>query len=180
MVKKVLAAYQERPDKVSFESQEDDEDIILLLRQHWVTNVGWLFFLLLMLSAPLLFVFANPENTFLNPDAALMLGIIWYLIALGYGIESFLHWYFNVYIVTDRRIVDVDFYGILHKEISETTLDQVQDVTYTVYGLAATVFDYGDVLIQTAAEEARFDFLNVAHPGIVHDKLTDIVSEGNN
>ncbi len=175
MKHRMLAAYQEKPRRVRFESQEAGEDIVLLLRQHWVTNLGWLSLLFVMFVAPLVFIFGLPIWQSLSEQVILMLLSVWYLLVLAFGLESFLHWYFNVYIITDRRIVDVDFHGLLHKEISETSLDQVQDVTYRVFGLAATVFDYGDVLIQTAAAQARFDFLNVARPGTVHDKLTDLV-----
>ncbi len=177
MVKNLVAAYQEKPNHVDFESRQDGEEIVLLLRQHWVRNAGWLFFLCLMLTTPVLFLIGFSMSNMLGREFTLILLIIWYLITLAYGLESFLHWYFNVYIVTNKRIIDIDFYGLLHKEITEASLDHVQDVTYRVYGLAATIFNYGDVLVQTAAQEARFDFLHVAHPAAVHDKLTDIVHE---
>ena len=42
--------------------------------------------------------------------------LVWYLISIAYFIESFLTWFFNVYFVTDERIIDVDFYNLIYKK----------------------------------------------------------------
>jgi len=107
------------------------------------------------------------------PTALLLL---WYLMTFAFGLERFLNWYFNVYIVTDRRIVDIDFNGLLYKNISECSHDRVQDVTYKTGGLLQTLFDFGDVYIQTAAEQREFEFRSIPQPGHVHDIVTDLAA----
>lgn len=38
-----LASFLMRPHGVSFETREDEEQIILFLRKHFVTNIPWIF-----------------------------------------------------------------------------------------------------------------------------------------
>ena len=101
----------------------------------------------------------------------------WYLFSLGYGILSFLSWYFNIHLITNRRVVDLDYYGFLFYRLSEAPLYQIQDVTYQVGGVFSIIFNYGDLYVQTAAEKREFDFLRIPSPAKVHDLLTDLVEE---
>ena len=73
-------------------------------------------------------------------------------------------WYFNVYFVTTKRIIDVDFYNLIDKRVSDAEIDKIQDVSYTTGGVIRTMFNYGDVFIQTAAEVSEFDFMAVPRP----------------
>ena len=92
------------------------------------------------------------------------LGLFWLLVTAGYAFYKFIFWYFNVYLVTNERIIDFDFRGILHKETSFAKLGQIQDVSPKVIGFFGTFFHYGNIFIQTAAERPEFEFHNVAMP----------------
>ncbi len=176
-----LSALLQNPPQTHFESQEKGEEIVFLLRRHWVTNVGWLLRSLLLLFVPLVVVFLFREEslTFLAAwpvNFEVLVLLLWYLLVLGYTLEAFLTWYFNVYIVTSRRVVDIDFWGLFYKNVSETPISNVQDVTYTMSGVVQTVFNYGTICIQTAAEQREFEFEDIPNPGYVHDRLTDLVA----
>lgn len=71
--------------------------------------------------------------------------------------------------------MDLDFVGLLHKNISETSLHNIEDVTSTVSGALRITFNYGSVFIQTAGETREFEFTDVANPSKVRDILSDIV-----
>jgi len=102
-----------------------------------------------------------------------VLTLIWYLITVAYAMESFFSWFFNVYIVTNMRIIDIDFYNLIYKQVSDTNLGNVQDLTYNMGGVVRTIFNYGDVFIQTAAEVTEFEFLAVPHP----DKVVKVIED---
>lgn len=173
-----LSALMLAPKGVFFQNQESDEEIILLLRRHWITNLPWILVGGLMFLAPLLvsllisiFGFSLPI-----PVSTLVVGqAFWYLISFGYLFINFLIWYFNAQLVTNERIVDIDFHDIVYKEVSATQLDKVQDVTFRMGGVIPHIFDYGDVLIQTAGTEPNFDFLAVPQPDLVARKIGDLV-----
>ncbi|MEA2020660.1 MAG: PH domain-containing protein [Patescibacteria group bacterium] len=173
-----LSAYTENPGDVNFAAQEPGEEVLLLLRRHPITNLPWLLVLLFLILFPfaLVLILENTlfENVFIPVRVRILLSILWYLFCCGYALLSFLSWFFNIYLVTDRKIVDLDYFGLLFFRVSETELSQIQDVTYSVSGAAHTLFNYGDIYVQTAAEAREFDFIAVPRPAQVHDLITDL------
>lgn len=168
----IFTAFAVSPAEVSFETQERDEQVVAFLRMHLITNVPWLFLTLLFILAPLVLRFF-PLIDFLPFRFQLMSIIMWYLLVTAFVFEKFLAWVFNVYIITDERIVDIDFHNLLYKEVSETKIDKIQDVTFKMGGVIRTIFNYGDVLIQTAGTELKFEFHAVPKP----DQVTKILQE---
>jgi hypothetical protein len=171
-----LASFLMRPNGVSFETREEEEQIILFLRKHFVTNIPWIFTSMVLFLAPTVITQINILDS-IPSNFKFVFIMIWYLISMAYTLESFLTWFFNVYIITDERIVDVDFYNLTYKEVSDANLDKIEDVTYKMGGVIRTLFNYGDVLIQTAAEVTNFDFLAVPYPDKVVKVLQDLRME---
>lgn len=169
-----LAAFTVLPKRVSFETQEVKETIVLLLRKHWVTNVPWIIVALLMILAPL-FLQTFPLLVFLPFRFQVVAIVMWYLFTLALILENFLSWYFNVYLITDERLVDVDFYSLIYKRISETKIDRIQDVSYSQGGIVQSLFNYGTVTIQTAGEIPEFEFASVPKPAQITKVLNQLV-----
>ncbi len=171
-----FSAFSLYPEDVDFETREDEEKIILLLRQHPITNVKWILIALLMLMVPGVIgtfgFFASLPSGF-----DLVITLSWYLLTMIYALESFMNWYFNVYFVTTLRVIDVDFYNLIYKQVSDANLNKIQDVTYNMGGVARTIFNYGDVFIQTAAEVQEFEFLAVPNPDKVAKIIQDLITK---
>mgnify|MGYP001570126680 CR=1 FL=1 len=104
-----LAAFAVRPRKIKFETQDPEEYVLLLLRRHVITNVPWIVVAMIMLAVPLAVPAVFPMVSWVPVRFIGVATVMWYLLTAGYILESFLTWYFNVYIVTDERIVDIDF-----------------------------------------------------------------------
>ena len=171
-----LASFAVRPSRVRFETQEKKEKLLLLLRRHIVTNVPWMLITIFGMLVPWLIAFLPIWE--LVPDRFQLVGaVIWYLLVVGYVLESFLTWYFNVYIVTDERIIDIDFYSLIYKEFSAAKIDQIQDVTFTQGGVVAAMFNFGTIYVQTAGEKREFDFEDVPQPRKVAMFLNEMILE---
>lgn len=173
--------YLDSPEHVSFAHQEKDEKIELLLRQHWVTNLPWIFISLLGIFAPAIFVnvvtllnlnflLEIPENLFIG------VLIVWYLLVFAYIIENYLHWYFNIYIVTNMHLVDVNFYSLLNRSVTENQLNDIQNVSAKIQGIIQSLFRFGDVLVETAGRAQNITFLKVPNPDAVADRIQDLQS----
>jgi len=146
------------------------------LRRHPITNVAWMLIVVLMIFAPLvLSIF--PLLSFLPGNFQFIAVLVWYLITMAFILENFLTWFFNVNIITDERIIDIDFHNLIYKEVSDCKIDKIQDVTYKMGGVTRTIFNYGDVYIQTAAEVPAFEFLAVPKPNKVARVLQDLMIE---
>ena len=95
-----LAVYAELPRGFTFESQEEGEKIILLLRAHLITLVPPILFTIFLVVlpffiSPLLSVLRIDTLSNLNQLQILLLVIFWYLLVFGYAFYKFLFWYFN-------------------------------------------------------------------------------------
>lgn len=168
-----FSAFALYPDKVRFETKEKEEKVVLLLRQHPLVNVPWILLVVAMLLAPIL-VGKLGILAFFPSGFELIIILAWYLISLAIAMENFLDWFFNVYIVTNLRIVDIDFVNLIYKNVSDANIDKIQDVSYNMGGVIRTIFNFGNVVIQTAAEIEQFEFDAVPNPARVVKILEDL------
>lgn len=174
--KSSLGSFQVKPRHFEFSEQEKDEKIILVMRQHWFTNVRWILITILLILAPLALTYV-PILSFFPPSYQMVSVLFWYLITFAFAFEQFLSWYFNLYIITDERVVDIDFLNLLNKRFSDAKINMIQDVTSQVSGLSQTILNYGNILIQTAAEQNQFVFEKVPNPDIVTKILQQLRQE---
>lgn len=165
-----------RPKVFSFEEQDAKEEIILALRQHWFTNVSWILTAIFMALVPTLLAYVPLLASF-KPSYQFAAVLFWYLITFIFAFEKFLGWYFNVYIITDERVVDIDFNNLLDKKFSEAKISMIQDVTSKVVGFSQTIFNYGSVYIQTASEVPEIEFGRVGSPEKVIKVLQQLRQE---
>ena len=163
-------------EKIRFETQEEEEKILMILRRHWLTNLPWFFMAIVLFFAPGLLQYVPLLDSF-PAKFQLMFVIVWYLIVIMFVFERFLAWFFNMSIITDERIIDVDFANLTTKKVADADLDKIQDVTFTNNGAIGTIFNYGNVLVQTSAEVVQFVFDSVPNPSKVADVLQHLRAE---
>lgn len=172
----LFTAFAAKPVGVSFDTQHSDEQILLLLRQSVITQIKYIFVAIGLALMPALFSYAGILS-FLPGNFQFIATIGWYLIVLGYVLEVFLSWFYNVYIITDERIIDVDFNSLLSRNESYAKLDNIEDITAKTKGALGAIFNYGDVVIQTAGTQSNFEFLNVPHPTKVVAFMNELMLE---
>lgn len=173
-----LASFLFQPKNVVFETQGRSERVILLLRRHPVTQISWIIFSLLLAAIPLvgvpLVLEADVLPDFLTGNSLIFLIFFWYLVLFGFVFMQFLLWFYNVNIVTNERIVDIDFPFLLYKESTATRINQIEDITHRRGGFARTTFNFGDVFVQTAGAQPNIEFLDIPRPSDVVRTIVDI------
>lgn len=167
-----LTSYSFYPDYVHFVNRDPEEKVILLLRKHPITNLRWILTSFVMVIGFPFAVVITPIE-FLPGTFQFILGLMWYLFVVAIVLEGFLSWFFHVNIVTDERIIEVDFVNLIYREITDANIEDIQDVTVRVGGSLSTFFDYGNVYIQTSSEIPRIDFEAVPKP----DKVARVLRE---
>ncbi len=168
-----LASYCYFPDFVRFINEDPEEKVVLLLRKHPATNLGWISAAFLMIIAPA-FVSVLAPLDLLPGDFQLVLVLVWYLLTSAFILEEFLSWFFHVNMITDERIIEVDFANLIYREITDANIDQIQDVTVEVGGALRTFLHFGNVSIQTAAEVPKIEFEAVPNPDLVARILREL------
>ena len=161
-----LGSFVAQPKSINFDGQHKKEKIILLVRRHWILNLPW------MLSAAMLAVFplALTQTNVLSiiPLEVFNAGLlIWYLLVTAVIIEGFLTWLFNVGIITNERVLDIDFSSLLFQRTSDAQIDKIQDVTVETGGFIRTILGFGSIYIQTAGEKQEIEFTDIPSPQVV-------------
>jgi uncharacterized membrane protein len=167
-----LSSFSYIPREVKFINEDPDEVVILLLRKHPITNLKWIAAAITMLFIPS-FIFIIPPIDTLPGSYQFALSLVWYLLVTAFVFEEFLSWFFHVNIVTDERIIDVNFHHLIYREITDAKIEQIQDMTVTIGGGLRTLLNFGTVYIQTAAQVPRIAFESVPQP----DKVAKLLNE---
>lgn len=169
-------AFLVQPKDVYFDAQDSEEKVLLLMRKHPITNLPWIFGVIIGLIAPVGFTFLD---LFLALPISYQLVTVasWYMLVFGFGFEAFLTWYYHVFLITDERIIDYDFHSLLYKRVSKAKIDRIEDVTYQMGGVLQNVFHYGYVFVQTAGAEREFQFEAVPHPEKVVRLINELILE---
>jgi hypothetical protein len=145
--------------------QEDDEQMLLLLRAHPVTQITWVLntvigVVLVWLCSGILFQYASTR-------IGIYTLIIVTSIICAYAWHNFLLWYYNVGIVSTKRIVDIDFYGVSKRVTTEASVTKIVEATSRVAGFTGQIFNYGDVEVKTEGPIQNIEFYKVADPDLV-------------
>lgn len=164
-------------------NQRPDERVELFVQRHWfaVARIVMVFLLLLLVPTIAGIIFWNTlalwlAHAFFGPLMAL-LGSVYVLFVWLLVFVEYTDYYLDTWIVTNERIFNIEHHGLFHRVASELHLSQVEDVTAETRGILHTIFTYGDVHVQTAAERVRFHFKDVDNPEIVKQKILLLASE---
>lgn len=181
----ILGSFFAHPKKFKFESQQDDEEILILGRRHFITNLGWIALISFAFVIPFFWT-EFPFIQSLDGNTQVTLTMLYYMVLLFFSLQNFLMWFYNVYIVTNERLVDIDFVGLLSKTVNVAQISNVEDVNYTQRGIMASFFNYGDVIAQTASEQktpdssgeaSAFTFEAVGMPDKVAAMISQLVED---
>ncbi|MDZ7611414.1 MAG: PH domain-containing protein [Candidatus Moranbacteria bacterium] len=162
--------YQYRYKNYTFKGKKEDENIILLLRRHWLIFV----FKFIPTIIALIFVFLIGytlrggfgeilQADFNDKFIGLIEVFLYILIWIG-AFVTWVNYYLDVWIVTDKRIVNIEQIALFSRHVSELEHSKIQDITSEIQGILPTLFRYGYVYIQTAGERQRFAFKQVPNP----------------
>ena len=145
-------------------NKEPDEKIIFMFRKHWVIiTVSFIKALISLILFFLAIFLIGPSRVFNSIILSCILGI-WLVVTLVYVSYEWLVWYLDLYILTDKRVIDIEQRTLFSRSISETTLDKIQDVTYEIHGFLATFFNYGNIKIETAGKETVISLDQIKDP----------------
>lgn len=163
----------------TFSSQEPGEQILLSLRAHPATLFVSLLASILLLAAPLAFVLPLAQLPLTTLQQTFIV-IAWYAFVLSFVLNKLFVWYFNVGVITSRRIIDIDVYNILNSVSTATTLSKVEEVEQKSSGIFSAYFNYGNIYVQTAGENPNIEFMSVPDPSHVIQTINQLMEAHRN
>lgn len=137
----------------------EHEKIVLISRQSWIVllrDVVINLFLALIIVGITLVAAALPTVGTLGFLALALL-----IIPIFRFIRQFLKWVNREYIVTNRRVIQIE--GVINKNVIDSSLEKVNDVRLT-QSVLGRFLNYGDVEILTASELGSNLFQRIHDP----------------
>ena len=89
----------------------------------------------------------------------MLLWFFYFLWLLTTSFAFFIFWtdyVLDIWIVTNKRIIDIEQIGLFKRETSSVRLENIQDVTCNIHGLIPTILHYGEINLQTSGTEKEF------------------------
>jgi hypothetical protein len=162
-------------EKISLEA---DEEVLMMVRKHWFVIVAELvavgfvaalpFFALAgyaLLGSPLT---AMGVTTGIDGSLVTYLLAVWLFLCALSGFTIWTHYYLDLWVITDRRIISVDQIHFFNRNVASFRLERLQDIEFKVNGILATFLRYGTISAQTAGNhEHNFKATGMPNPRAV-------------
>jgi len=162
------------PKNLTFYGKEKDENVVLIVRSHWIIYVPYIGIALSILLIPILIQIVISGLAQSTPFfLALFLSCL--TISFSIIVYAYVRWFYNVNIITDRRVIDLDFTTVVSHSLAEARLEKIEDVSHKQLGALGSIFDVGTVYVQTAGATAEIEFDNIPRPREVQDILYDLL-----
>lgn len=154
---------------------EPGEEVLKVVRKHWFVIVAELFGTFIMLLFPFFILLALAIVPAMISDITIPLGeysaiigvgiAAWTLLTLIIGFTAWTHYYLDLWIITDRRIISVDQIHFFNRNVSMFRLERLQDIEFKIKGLIPTLLNFGVIQAQTAgAHESNFKTSGLPDP----------------
>jgi hypothetical protein len=150
----------------------DDEEVVVTYRHHWVRYALACLLAAAFVVGPF-FAFSVAAQSSVGMLAclgALVVGavLVWRVARL---------WTWNMLVVTNERVIDVDQQGLFRRVVTEVPLPRARYVSYAVDGVGGTLLGYGTVTIEGENSNVALAFNCVPRPAEAHRYITDLVAQ---
>lgn len=153
---------------------ESDEQVLTVVRKHWFIifieffAIGFVALLPLVALWGIQFV---PSDMAPNIPWSILIPYflfiyaLWLLFAAMAAAMAWTHYYLDLWIITDRRIIVIEQIHFFHRKSSSFRLERLQDVKVSIFGIIATFLNFGTIRAQTAsAAESNFKTSGLPDP----------------
>lgn len=157
---------------------EADEKVIVTVRKHWFVITMEMLAIILMGLLPVagcLLITALPSTiplyhmveTILVDHLPVILFMLatWLLLTTMAAVMSWTHYFLDLWVITDRRIIVIEQFSFFNRKVSNFRLERLQDIKVTIKGLIPTLLNFGTIRAQTAsAAESNFESNGLPDP----------------
>ena len=162
-----------------FPGQQEGEEVKLYLQRHWIF-IGRIFIKVLMaffvpaIYFGILSLFQISDKAF----AIHLFFLFWYLIFfLLFFLIEFLNEELDIVIVTNIRLINIIQVHFFSRKSTEASLEYIQDIHHNTSGILPTLFNYGTINVQTAADQTKIILQDVSTPDMVTQQIMRLIEE---
>jgi hypothetical protein len=154
-----------------FHDMRPGEQVVAVVRRHWFILFRDIFalgvlFLLPFFVLPLVIGIATSGGALgFSAGVGVFFTSLWALIMWNLLFARWTDYYFDVWILTSQRIIDINQQGLFHRDIATLfDLNHIEDVKTVTYGIIGNLLGFGKLQVQTAAHRDEFEMDGIANP----------------
>lgn len=147
-----------------------NEEILMVVRESFAPHVFRFFLLAVWFLIPFFFFYP----LFRMGTLGVVIFFVLFLSGIFFFWRAFRKWSHTLFVITDLRVVDIDQRGVFDRVVSESTFEQMDDVSYRMHGMMSALFKYGTVSLKMRGTAADLKFEHVRNPARVQDLLNDL------
>ncbi len=167
----------------SFIHQKSYEKILYKIRKHPIITIPTILSFFVLLAVPGVvywFTYSNFVGFYQNQLLLLVLILLVSIYFLAVGLfyyTHFVNYYLDLLVITNDRLMHIIQAGLFSRSISEVDLYKIQDITSSIEGFFPSMFNYGNLLIQTAGAVEKFMITSVPDPETLRQHILDLAEE---
>lgn len=96
---------------------------------------------------------------------------IWVIVGVGALIYHYLDWYFDVWLLTNVGIIDLEREGFFDFTSTRVDYHMIEGISYTVKGFLRTVFNYGVITVDKLGTQTSVSLEDAANPKMLERKV---------
>lgn len=147
------------------------EHALLVCRRHWLRLypllVGQAFAAILPVVLLIVIVSRTTDFSGAARAASIVVAALWVGYWLIAGYFTWFRYQHDVWVITDQRLIDGLRRHWFHRQVASADLVDIEDVSVQRAGLLPTLFDFGDLRVQTAGEQSNFVLAGIPRPAQV-------------
>lgn len=113
-------------------------------------------------------------TVFYKYSVASVLAVIVLVLALFYAFYYFIIWFYDVYTITNIRILAFSKRNLFNSEFTEVAYTDIMNVSFSIKGIGQTLFQYGNVVLGLASGE-KLELVNIQTPAVVQETIKNLV-----
>jgi len=155
---------------------QPDEDVLIVVRKHWFIHLADSIGIIVIAIIPFILVIFVAPLFQVHPALPAFFTALWLLTIWMMLFTVWTNYYLDIWIVTNKRIINIDQIHLFKRDVSTLRIERVQDIKVETHGLSATIFNFGNLQVQTAGPEASFYLIQgIADPNYVRDAILERV-----
>jgi len=154
---------------LNFPGQREGEEVLSVIRKYPIIYFKILLIFFIVVALPLYIAYfvwfkAFPISDFFERGVIFELALsIIFLYGLLFTCIRWINEEFDVFIITTDRLIDITQISFFQRSVTSTPLEHIQDTTGSINGFFATLFQYGNVTVQTAGTNSEDIFIDHIH-----------------
>lgn len=152
----------------------EGERIIDVIKQHPLSKTHLILIAVILFLVPIFFMY----YLFSLGNLGVTIYISILLLAVYFSIREYIVWTNNVFILTNKKIVDINQRGFFTKIVSEVSYKKVLDVSYITKGIINYIFGFGSIIVKTSVPGLSLKIEYVGNVKNKNGQIIELVEKG--